>query len=186
MASKTHIFDGDKYHVYFEEEKQSVITPAVKYSAEDSKYIKAKDRYNKDINGNKTILLRVDQAHMGIAQRSLFPQDIAASFLQDYSKWDITGEEKYLNYDVYKVEGTLESYLSEKLGGNRFKMLVEKNTGILLKYEVFGEDNILNTTLETTLFKLNADIDDKDFVKENAAEYTAKKMPEPSAKNNYR
>lgn len=70
----------------------------------------------------------------------LLPEDIALRQMGlDYDNYQIVGNEKYFGYDTYHVEGKINNdiYRNE----STFSMLVEKQTGIVLKYTRITQDS---------------------------------------------
>ncbi|MCM1006945.1 MAG: hypothetical protein NC485_03280 [Ruminococcus flavefaciens] len=87
-------------------------------------------------DGETLAVNRNDITNLGISGNScLFPQSYAMSHLVDFSSWEISGRENILGRECVLINGTYE--------GNQFKMYVDLNTGILLKYENFNANDEL-------------------------------------------
>lgn len=120
---------------------------------------KFKDRVQTNGKGETVVKYRNDPSFMGVAGNSIFPQEIGFSFLSDYSKWEITNSEQFLGLDSVVIEGSLDEYMSAKLHSDRFKLIVEKSTGILLKAEVFNTNNEVELSIITHDIKINGPVD---------------------------
>jgi hypothetical protein len=134
-------------------------------TSDPSKY-DIKNRYYKDENGRQVYYHRPDPTYMGTASQSLFNQQVALEFLRDDSKWEITGEEKYLRFDTEVIDAAFNSNESSIPDATKFKAWVERNTGIILKLEMYSSGGDLIQKLETKSIKLNAKIDDSAFIKD--------------------
>jgi len=163
------ICDGNNLERYSENTKEytSAIVTKKNPNNEDKEKYFSKNRYN-TFDNKKSYFYRDDPACMGLASQSLFSQERALGFLKDYNMWNITGDEKLLGYEVKVIEGKLNDDYSNKFGASKFKWLVEKNTGILLKEELFNSNEEVIRKLETTSFKLNLDIDNNTFKKDKS------------------
>ncbi|MEH6945403.1 hypothetical protein, partial [Bacillus sp. JJ722] len=94
-----------------------------------------KERYYTGPNGEKSYNYRSESIMTGRASESIFPQEIATVFLEDYNNWNISN-----NYVVSKrnstvLKGQLNDYYATKLGATNFELYVDKKTGILLMYK---------------------------------------------------
>lgn len=69
------------------------------------------------------------------------PQKMAENFLENESLWEITGETKYLERNCYVIEGITE----DKKDADKFKFMVDSQTGILLYYESYDVNDNLNS-----------------------------------------
>lgn len=121
-----------------------------------------KDRYQSK-DGKNVYIHRADPSYMGVASESVFPQNTALGFLEDYNKWDITSDGTLNGKDVVIVKGTLNNYYSAKFKATSFQLWVDKNTGILLKREVYNVQGDVVEFINTTSIKFNSSIDDAQF-----------------------
>lgn len=162
----TVLYDGIT-DIYNESNKTRIESRAA--IMDDSKVSReVKDRLKKNSDGINEAGYRYDPAFAGIADNSLFPQGSILGFLEDYSKWNITGSDKYLGFDTYTIEGTFNNYYSQKFKAVKFKWWVEKNTGILLKEEWYNKSNQVVESMVTQSLKLNVTINDKEFIKDKS------------------
>lgn len=92
----------------------------------------------------------------------LFNQELQ-SYLKDYEKWNIQGEEDYLNRKAIYITGSLG--FTSKNGSNKFELLVDKSTGIVLKLNFLNKDNKIISSLITTDIILDKTIESSIFEK---------------------
>lgn len=124
----------------------------------------AKLRYLKDANGNvEGVQLRKDPVNMGIATEVLFSQNIALGFLEDYSKWKIEQDEEYLGLSANVITGEVPNDYKGRHGSSKFKMWVHKDTGILLNFEEFNDQNEKVVNIKIDDIKLNQPTDPNKF-----------------------
>lgn len=111
----------------------------------------------KNEDGEKVFERREDTTYLdGVAATSIFPQDIAASFLEDYSKWDIVSENEKINgLQAVLIQGTLSDYFQEKHDAKTFKLWVHQDTGILLAMEEIDEKGVVKEFIETENIQFN-------------------------------
>ena len=77
----------------------------------------------------------------------LLPEDIALRQIGTaYNNYEIKGEEKYLNRDTYRVEGKINDSLYNS--DSTFSMLVDRQTGIVLKYTRNTKDSLVEMKME--------------------------------------
>lgn len=104
---------------------------------------------------------------MGFAKYSI--QSEFADLLIRYKDWNYK-ETKYLGLDCYKIEGTINIEMpvstSEDLRG-KFEMVVEKNTGIMLKFLSFHE-GMIQYSITTEWIQINKGLKENAFQKESA------------------
>lgn len=123
----------------------------------------AKSRYSKNDKGEKVFLRRTDPALMGIAATSVFPQDIALGFLEDYNKWNIVSEENIDGRDAVVIQGELNDYYQNKHKDKTFKLWVDKETGVLLQMEEYNDQNQATEYIRTKSIKVNDTLDSDEF-----------------------
>lgn len=110
--------NGDVYYNYSE--------------IEINDYIPASERMDNTKPGMDAWIYRDDMTERitNYGKECFMYQELAFSKLYDTSLWEITGEINMLGYNGIMIEGNTES-------GNKFAIVVEKNTGIILDYEEF-------------------------------------------------
>ncbi|GAE47996.1 sigma-E factor regulatory protein RseB domain-containing protein [Mesobacillus boroniphilus] len=103
-----------------------------------------------------------DIPQIGFASHSLFPYELATKYLSDISKWEIEKQnEKLLNHNVIVVGGTLDKSKKAKIQSSTFKLWVDKDTGILIKYETYNDAGELINYLHTKELRINEKINKK-------------------------
>jgi hypothetical protein len=99
---------------------------------------KIKNRYT-TLDGKPLYRYRDDHPIVGISKGSLFPQEIATNFLKDYKNWKIEKQDlKFLGRTSLLISGTLEENNARKFQGEDFEFWIDKQTGILLSYEIYN------------------------------------------------
>lgn len=105
---------------------------------------------------------RLDDEFLGYSNQSLNSDH--AGLLLMYEDWDVT-EDKFLNFDVYKLVGNIDEQLSSDLQG-KFEMSIEKNSGIVLDFRSFDEEGNVKYYLTTKRIKIDSDISEESFEKD--------------------
>lgn len=160
-----NIFDGNTVQEYDNKNKTLKESIGNKQNVNKDNF-KASKRYTKLEDGKKAYTTRPDPYYLKNSKDSIFSQFIALSYLEDYSKWDITSTEEYLGYDAVTVEGTFNDYYSKKFNANNFKLIISKDTGILFKLEINTPSGEIVQLIETKEIKINSSIDDSSFKKD--------------------
>jgi hypothetical protein len=89
------------------------------------------------------------------------------SHLSVYENWEFE-EVTFLGLPSYKITGIIDSQLSEDLSGN-FEMVFDKNTGLLLDFRSFNENNEVKFSLSTESIKINEGLNENTFEKDLSA-----------------
>lgn len=106
---------------------------------------------NKSFSGNSTI-----EDLVGLAKDSLFPSEIANTFMGDSANWDIEAQNDELNgHNTIVIKGKLDGNLSEVLNSSWYRLWIDKDTGILVQYETYRDDNALINFLYTKELRIN-------------------------------
>ena len=110
---------------------------------------------------------RYDDEYVGLAKYSI--QSEFADLLIRYKDWNYK-ETKYLGLDCYKIEGVINIEVpvstSEDLRG-KFEMVVEKNTGIMLKFLSFQE-GLIQYSVTTEWIQIDKGLKESMFQKDSA------------------
>lgn len=122
----------------------------------------ASARISKNEAGENVYYYRNNKMNLGCTSQCLMSQELTFGCLADESLWEISGEEKYLGYDCIVIDGTAAENYGNKLGMEKFKFLVEKNTGIVMNFE--GYDSEGNITIYSTVKNISID-DEMSFSK---------------------
>ena len=115
------------------------------------------ERVTIEDDGHASYLYRSQPAETSFCNACIQPQELTFGFLSDFSSWEITGHETYLDRDCYVVEGTSQEYYNQKLDTYSFKMLVDAKTGILLNFEGYDANGDVSVWLKVS----EISIDDK-------------------------
>ena len=124
-------------------------------STEDELKEKAENRVYSDGMG-KHYVLRSNPTGAGLASISLLPQETTFGLLEDFSKWELADEIKYLERDCILIRGKTDDSYYAKTKINSFELTVDKNTGIILKLEGFDEENKLTNYTYVTEFSIDS------------------------------
>lgn len=76
------------------------------------------------------------------------PREMTEGYLKDFSKWEIVVEDQYNGRVCVIVEGTSEEYGSA-FGVSRFRIFIDTETGVWLKYEGYDESGKLQDYIYT-------------------------------------
>lgn len=97
-----------------------------------------KQAFTKDSSGVDMTMSR-ERPPIGPSQNSLFPYEIASNYTRDLGKWNIEKQnEKLIGHNTAVLSGELNPYASEKSQAKTFRFWVDKDTGILVKYETYN------------------------------------------------
>lgn len=97
-----------------------------------------------------------------LSEDFIMPEPGLCDVMMDYDKWDIDGEEEYLGITCTKISGNKRS-ADHNTGGEKYVVLVDSNTGIVLKYEEMDSENNVVYSLKLTSIEYNKDFDDSLF-----------------------
>ncbi|MFB6468211.1 M56 family metallopeptidase [Cytobacillus sp. Hz8] len=96
---------------------------------------------------------------IGQAMSSLFPYEIASNFTRDLNKWEIENQNaELLGHNVLIIKGQIN-----RMDSKSFRFWVDKDTGILVKYETYNSDGEIVDYLYPTKLEVNVPIDSKKF-----------------------
>ncbi|MBW6411664.1 hypothetical protein [Clostridium weizhouense] len=130
---------------------------------ENIRKLKPKDRYNKK---NGEFIDRRDGDFLVQDNITLFNQEIQ-SYLKNYDNWEIEGDIDYLNRKSILINGKLG--FTGKSGENKFKIIVDKETGIILNLDFLDKDNNTLMSMETNEINIDKNIDPSIFEKSTDA-----------------
>lgn len=90
-------------------------------------------------------ILTVHPSMIGQSKDSLYPNELSLNYLEDHTKWEITRQnEEIMGHNTVVIEGTLNEYAKEKHNSDHFSFWVDKDTGILIKYETYKDGELVN------------------------------------------
>lgn len=108
---------------------------------------------------------------LSTANETLFPYDIASNYTRDLSKWEIEKQnEELLGHNTLVIKGNKNQKHSQS-----FRFWVDKNTGILVKYETYNSAGDIVDYLHPTKLEINVPIDSNMFIP-NLDGYTIEDM----------
>ena len=126
--------NGDMIYVYYSN-KTYAIEPGTAYSRDDAPYIPLSKRIVPEADGMPCYYYRNNITNCPYALYSVFPQELAFSYLKDFDTWEIVDSSvDYLNRDCVMIEGVPCSDISRRHKVDRFTMVVDSQTGILMKF----------------------------------------------------
>ena len=95
-----------------------------------------------DFSSDEAWKFKIDTTNCPYASDCIFPFSKAGLLLSDYEKWSIDGEETYLNRECISISG-----VSDNEQTSSFDMLVDKESGVLLKFKAYNNNNELSQFL---------------------------------------
>ncbi|BAK16733.1 outer membrane lipoprotein-sorting protein [Solibacillus silvestris StLB046] len=121
----------------------------------------------KDIYSDKANFRETPEISPG--GNSLFPYEITASYLRNTELWDIEKQnEELLGHNTIVLYGKMDEQVINRFKMKRttdtFRFWVDKDTGILVKYETYDADGQLTGYLHPESLEVNIPIDPQDFV----------------------
>lgn len=123
------------------------------------------DAFSTNSHGDNVTTYR-ERPPIGIAQSSLFPYEIASNYTRDNNQWEIEKQnEMLLNHNTIVLKGNLKS--SNNQGAKTFRFWVDKDSGILVKYELYDATGNVVSYLHPLELKVNVPVDTKGFEPDN-------------------
>ncbi|MFD1780802.1 sigma-E factor regulatory protein RseB domain-containing protein [Fredinandcohnia salidurans] len=102
---------------------------------------------------------------IGLAQNSLFPREITLNYLGDFENWEIENQnEEILSHNSIVIKGDLNEYAAEKHSSKTFRFWIDKDSGVLLKYETYNKKGEVVDYLYPIELQINVPIDTKLFL----------------------
>lgn len=114
------------------------------------------DVYVTHQDGSKEYVYPNTNLNLGMAEKSLHAKEIAIGFLENQDLWKVHETQPLLGREVVVIDGTFDEYYQDKLG-SAYTLWMDRNTGILLKYETYGDNGQTISSLYTTEFKVSED-----------------------------
>lgn len=124
----------------------------------DKTYVSAKvnatkitgDRSYIDKDGYKNYVYRENPTNIHSAELNLFPQYLAFGYLEDFNNWNVISTDEYLGRYCTVIQGGYTEY-GKKFNVDNFKMYIDNSTGVVLKYEGYCGDNLVDYSILTDL-----------------------------------
>jgi outer membrane lipoprotein-sorting protein len=96
---------------------------------------------------------------IGVANETLFPYEIASNYTRDLNSWEIEKQnEELLGQNTLVIKGNIN-----RRDFQSFRFWVDKDTGILVKYETYSSAGDVVDYLYPTKLEINVPIDSKKF-----------------------
>lgn len=106
-----------------------------------------------------------EQPPIGTAGLSLYPYSMGVEYLSDLNQWDIEKQnEDLLGHNTIVLQGKRDAKApTYMLEVDTFRFWIDKDTGILVKYEMYDTNGSLISYLHPEKLEVNVPIDSKDF-----------------------
>lgn len=131
-----------------------------------SRSIETIDERYETIDGQNTYIRKTDTSLMGITRTTLLPEDFATGFMgMDLAKWEIHSNKTYLNRNCVEITTHLNEYYQEKHHGKSMDLLVDCDTGILMKATITDENGNVTFAIQMNKLTLNETIENEVFNK---------------------
>jgi len=159
--SKTEILIGDKLLQLYNESKTFQLSTVPRQMNKEN-----------NIVGNDNSL----QTYAGSAAASLNPFELSVIFLNDHQDWEIEKQSvPYLDRTALVIKGDLNKENRDKFNAFSFSLWVDRQTGILLKKELYGNNQEAVEKLETKELEIDKPLNKKKFSLVIPEDYTLKK-----------
>jgi outer membrane lipoprotein-sorting protein len=120
--------------------------------------LKIEDAFSTDNEGINVTKYR-ERPPIGSANETLFPYEIASNYTRDLSKWEIEKQnEELLGHNTLVIKGT-----KNHRDFQSFRFWVDKDTGILVKYETYNSAGDVVDYLYPSKLEINVPIDSEQF-----------------------
>ena len=114
------------------------------YTRKDTPYINLAERIVDGDDGIPCYYYRRNITNCPLASYCLVPQEITFSYLKDFDTWEIVDNDaEYLGRSCVVINGTPSPYIAAKHKIDSFKMIVDKETGVLLSFEGMLGDELI-------------------------------------------
>lgn len=122
-----------------------------------------KNAFSVDSQGDNVTDYRERPPVVGVGE-ALFPYEIASNYTRDLNRWEIEKQnEELLGHNTLVIKGILNDYAKRKHKSSTFRFWVDKDTGILMKYETYDSTGKVANYLYSTKLEINVPIDSKKF-----------------------
>ena len=146
VLKETYCKDGNM--IYVDNREEAYIEnylPA--FDRSDTPYIKLADRITTEEDGLPCYHYRRNITNCPLASYTIVPQELAFSYLKDFENWEMVDNGyEYLGRSCVVLEGRTTPYIDEKHGADKFTMVVDFETGILMSFEGFKNGTAVSYT----------------------------------------
>ncbi len=169
-SNVTIVSDGESVYELDNLKKTYTLDNNAAVKREDTSSIPDDERYWINEDGEPCCFYRGDATNTGYAKRCIFSQELAIGYLHDFNLWSVDSIEEYNGRKCYIISGTADEEYGKKLNVEKFKLCVDFETGVLLKYEGYSSDGELTHFLYTDNIKINEGI--SPIIMPNLSKYT--------------
>lgn len=161
--------NGDKRFVYEDSPEGEIVTEDTRTMVEKftqnlfEKWETLKDAYVIMNDGMPGYNYRERPSYIHYSSFITFPQ-APAHYLRVLENWEIQEEGTLLGRKVKVIEGEFDKSSKEKFRSETFKMWVDTETGVLLKYFSYDKDGKLTKEVQVKEIKFNEDLNVGDFL----------------------
>ncbi len=140
LTSETYCSPNSEFLTFIDNKRKTYNQYYLKvYKRSDSPYIPLEERIIfDDITGDGLPIYtyRRNITNCTLASYCLFPEGFTYSYLADFERWEIENDNvDYLDRKCIKIVGRPNPYTGDKHNNDNFVMLVDEQTGIILKFE---------------------------------------------------
>ena len=140
LTSETYCSSNSEFLTYVDNKRKTYNQYYFKvYKRSDSPYIPLEERIIFDDmtgDGLPIYTYRRNITNCTLASYCLFPEGFTYSYLADFERWKIEDDNvDYLDRKCIKIVGRPNPYTGNKHNNENFVMLVDEQTGIILKFE---------------------------------------------------
>ncbi len=144
------------------------------YDRNDTPYIKLADRITTEEDGLPCYYYRRNITNCPLASYSIVPQELAFGYLKDFDNWEIVDNGcEHLGRNCVVIEGKTTPYFDEKHGADKFTMVVDIETGILMSFEGY-KNGTISSYIKVTYCNFEKDLSVKQFDINNYSFYKRK------------
>lgn len=113
-----------------------------------------------DVQAEPDLMVIRDAIIPGVqAMQAMNPEYYCTVFLQDFSKWEITGSTEMFGRPCVTLHGYLDGEPCEALDVSKYDMTIDTETGILLRYVGYNSNGEMTDYLLTENLKFGEDAD---------------------------
>ena len=119
------------------------------FTRDNSEPLDDEERVVIEEDGTPGYYYRCDITNTFLASASLLPQEMTFGFLTDFDLWDIDKVDTYAQRECYVISGVSSNDYGSKVGVQSFRMYVDCETGVLLNYIGYDEEENIHAYLAT-------------------------------------
>ena len=140
LTSETYCSPNSEFLILVDNKRKTYNQYYLKvYNRSDSPYIPLEKRIIfDDVTGDGLPIYtyRRNITNCTLASYCLFPEGFTYSYLADFERWEIENDNvNYLDRKCIKIVGKPNPYTGDKHNNDNFVMLVDEQTGIIMKFE---------------------------------------------------